>query len=557
MRTAKRITATIIVAVLAISMIAVLASCDGKFDIKWENYLLTSETYIQKIHGNFPELTEVELPFNAREVDLTYAGYGLVTYQTSSTSNNNTIGYLYAKGNTIGDDLRLSQLTAQSISVDNGDDLIVYIGRTSDKTYLFDIEGNSIANYNGTVEFGEITVKKGVKYVSATINDTETDTVNFVINQDGTLSETSETLGGTLPEEGGTFDMSTTSLSSFLPVTSLLTDNSSDKYLDYEVRTYNPYMYGFYNEDGKEVSVLTLPTEANMLTYLDGKIIYSVNTHVDAYAAKGYNFISDGEKYLHKLYSFTIRSGKVAEIKTNYVIDSIDYVLYNNENNAYDIALATVYPMENGVARSDSAEDSVIINSNGSVGFNLRESKYGMPILKIGDNYLTTGAYIVDDAYKLVAYLGDCEPSAILNDTLLLKSGNKVGVVDFDGVVTRAFEEMRVIATSGNYVVVTKTSDDGETITCVLDLTNNEIKTLNSVTGVISNSTTLTLTGSNLLIKATPSNYGQSTYYMLDGTKLGSGDELTVSDAFVRGGSAYMAICLRSSSSYDLYYFTF
>lgn len=550
----KRLVAAIVVAVLAIGMVAVLAACDTTFGIKWDNYLLSAEDYIKQAHSGFPTATKVELPQNATEINTTQTAYGLITYKL----NSNVRGHLLAANKMIGNSEFLKSLTAYPVS----SSLTVYVGTGSNNyTYLYDMNGKSFGYYTDVAKVTDLkTYTSGAKdYLRVTLQKTENDETEYnyyEILEDETFGTLQRELeADKLPDIGETFTLQGEPLDSWLKITSYSANGklNDDEYFDYQVVEYNDHMYGFVNDKGKETSLLNLPANGKLLTYIDGKILFTTSTSVDSDATDGYNFVSGSSKYLNKLYSFNIRSGKVSELKTNYVVnsDNTSFVMYNHKNNKYDLAMINVYLMQDGIARAESSyADTVVINSNGKVGYSMKESQYGMPMIKIGKNYVTTGDYIVNSNLKFVAYGGNSEAEALLTDGIVLTVDGKVGVVDYSGKVKVAFEYELVGSPVGQYAIVTDRDDKQ----FVLNLSDGTVKTLAEAAGIGSHNGA-TVTNDVIEVTLTYVNgTAQKEYTLFDGTSLGRGTSCSSYTSYDHNNSRYTLLSIAQTNANANYY---
>ncbi|MCH5161222.1 MAG: hypothetical protein J1G04_04240 [Clostridiales bacterium] len=488
MKKTKKLLCTVAAISMAIGMGSVLAACndkDGKpntstgnnvpaaatFDIDWNNYIGDlSELYDNNIGNNLPSVSRKTFGDDVYVSTYT-AGNGLVVLE----NNEGVYGYSLLRDRTFGESDELISLVYYGYGV--------FSGMTHEyKQIIYDIAGTKIAEGEDIYVYRtSVTIDNETKtYLLVTVDGA----VKYhEVNEDGTVSRYGVDelpKSNKLPGVGELYTADPESLSEWYGVG----EENEDAFMTNTfVRKYGK-TWVFTDTKGDEVSRFVEPINMDEYTYVDEHIVYSTLIPVDSMATSGYNFVDDGDKYVANTYSFDIATGETKDISADYVLYDAGDVLYNKVDRAHDVAAVEIYRMVNGVAWADkNYSDSVVINAEGAIGFSAKDSLFGMPMAKIGNNYLYVDSTdftfsIVDAEGELVSYLGDVAESllTVLSDGFLVSFNNKLGVVGFDGVVKVGFDYTAASSLYGNYVLVT--DDEGAYYT--FDVSNNSVRPLSA-----------------------------------------------------------------------------
>ena len=285
-----------------------------------------------------------------------------------------------------------------------------------------------------------------------------------------------------LPGVGERFDTEKETLSEFigLSVDDAFTDS---RYVRTETSENGERALAFYNAEGKRLSRFVVPFNAlpDSRVYADGRIFYQTADYVDPLAADGYNYV-DGGKFLVKSYSFGIDSGKTEELSLDYVVTGLEQPLYDFRAGRVDAAYVTVIEMTGGIAIADySRTDTYIIDGEGAVQLKGADCYYGLPGVRVGDNFLTDKNCIVDRELSLVAELpanATVTTYPSVDGIVVTTAEGVVGVVDYAGKVKVPFTgEPFGVERSGCMVVAI----DGDN--CVLDLNTGATQLLSELCG--------------------------------------------------------------------------
>ena len=454
MNNKKRLLAIVLATMMLFCTMAVLAACGNNpktFDLDWRNYLMDEKEFLKA--NNAPKLPVVSSGnFGNASVETTNASRGLIVV----TEDNSTYGYSIVSGKTFGttDDLR---------NLEYNEDYTFIGTKRNGNSVLYDVTGRNVATGSNIVTYTRtVTVDgKTTNYLQISIDNNYSFYLEFLEN--GSLSDDELTILPTdtdndnLPSQGEAFKEQPITLSEIFEIDEDEIDDTLDKTY---VRLFGRSI-AFYNNADKEISRWTRPTNIGTSIYVDGNILFSTLTPVDAMKTDGYNYVdANGNKYDAKLFSFNIKSGKTNELNVDYVLTGKQASLYNKITHAHDVAEIKVCHMTDGVAWSYNA-DSIVINAKGEVGFSMRDSMYGHPFAKVGNNLITldlnTNCHIVDVKGNLLATLGEMSSvETMLSDGFVLKRNGKIGVVGFDGKVKVGFtyEKINECRIYGNYVIV-------------------------------------------------------------------------------------------------------
>lgn len=290
------------------------------------------------------------------------------------------------------------------------------------------------------------------------------------------------TATGGLPDTGERFETEKEVFSEFLGLS--VTDTFADnRYVRPETSENGEQALVFYNAAGKRLSRFVVPFNAlpDSRVYADGRIFYQTADYVDPLAADGYNYV-DGGKFLVKSYSFGIDSGKTEELSLDYVVTGLEQPLYDFRAGRVDAAHVTVIEMTGGIAIADySRTDTYIIDGEGAVQLKGADCYYGLPGVRVGDNFLTDKNCIVDRELSLVAELpanATVETYPSVDGIVVTTAEGVVGVVDYAGKVKVPFTgEPFGVVRSGCMVA----SIGGDN--CVLDLNTGATQLLSELCG--------------------------------------------------------------------------
>ncbi len=290
------------------------------------------------------------------------------------------------------------------------------------------------------------------------------------------------TATGGLPDTGERFETEKEVFSEFLGLS--VTDTFADnRYVRPETSENGEQALVFYNAAGKRLSRFVVPFNAlpDSRVYADGRIFYQTADYVDPLAADGYNYV-DGGKFLVKSYSFGIDSGKTEELSLDYVVTGLEQPLYDFRAGRVDAAHVTVIEMTGGIAIADySRTDTYIIDGEGAVQLKGADCYYGLPGVRVGDNFLTDKNCIVDRELSLVAELpanATVETYPSVDGIVVTTAEGVVGVVDYAGKVKVPFTgESFGVVRSGCMVVAI----DG--ISHVLDLNTGAVRPVSELCG--------------------------------------------------------------------------
>lgn len=284
-----------------------------------------------------------------------------------------------------------------------------------------------------------------------------------------------------LPGVGERFETEKEVFSEFLGLS--VTDTFADnRYVRPETSENGEQALVFYNAAGKRLSRFVVPFNAlpDSRVYADGRIFYQTADYVDPLAADGYNYV-DGGKFLVKSYSFGIDSGKTEALSLDYIIIGTEQYMYNFHAERVDAMSVNVVEMTDGVAVAGyNREDIYIINGEGEVQLKASDCYYGLPKVRVGDNFLTDRNCIVDRDLSLVAELPsdatvETYPSV---DGVVVTTEGLVGVVDYAGKVKVPFTgDPYGVAVSGRMVVAINGDD------YVLDLNTGATQLLSEICG--------------------------------------------------------------------------
>ena len=462
MKTAKKLLLVIVAFVMAFGSVALLAACNdedtahkaGTFNVSWDNYIYDPDELREVANGfNIPVFEERGFGDDVESVGTNYADVGLVVLRKDS---GNCYGYSLYKDATFGEGDKLVGLSSHYNNC--------FLGRTADgDNILYDIEGKTIAKGRSvyTSNVSSATVDGEIKHYLTVVVDNSVE--YHEIAEDGSLSVVGlDELPNkkTLPAEGELF---TADAAESLFDMFKIDQDEPDSYMkEVYARTYGRTMI-FTDKNDKVLSRFEKPLNIGTYLYLNKQLVYSTLTPVDAMATKGFNYIQGDNKYLSKLYTFNIATGRTKELKVDYVLRSSGGCLYNKKTKAHDLVAARICHMTDGVAReSDAYLDTVILNVNGEIGFSAQNNPFGMPMAKIGKNYLC--ATLTDNKFSivnakgdLVAYLGNVVGAmqSVLSDGFLVKLDNKLGIIGFDGVVKVGFDYQYLLPAYGNHTLVT------------------------------------------------------------------------------------------------------
>ena len=490
----KRIIAVTLVAIMIATVGAVFVACDNTLNIKWKNYVMDGVELADTLglNNKLPSsVRTISIPSDALSVNSEYANRGLLVIRNGSF----LYGYLYASGKTLGKDANVTSIYPD----DTG---YAYIAVATNGAMLFDINGelkDAITTQPTVVSRMVITTSivyadvdgKATKYLKISSGYNHEGSVQTVsyrpINADGTLGNSVKALPDTeqtLPGVGESISKATTTLQEWLHIDEIYLSNSEAT--DTSLTTITVQEMGntvIFYKNGKQTSKFAKPLYLNSVSYADGKLLYNTLTPIDSASTSGYNFVNGSNKYDSKMFSFDIKSGKTQALSVDYVLyDSDTMLLLNNKTNKYDLALVSAYRMVDGIAYKNSeCSDTLIINNKGAIGYSLMNNPFGMPICKLGKNFLavTLGASsaptlnIIDAKGQLVSALGSATPKAILSDSIVVSVNGKIGTIGFDGIVKTAFEYTPNDIVYGNYAHVT--GNDGKEY--ILDLNSGLAKT--------------------------------------------------------------------------------
>lgn len=444
MKKYAKILCTALAIVMIASSVVVLAAC-STVSINWEDYLPTPDEW-QKILDNtdVPKFEKVNIDSNAyvNNYDLSS---GLVTI----SDGDYVYGYLPLTNKRFGEGENYHQIIANNVYYSS---TIYYMAYKNNSMTLFNSEGYRIAE--GVNIFVSDLVAENAhrtgKYLSIKVTNENFESTEYYveIGKNGELSQnllTKIPYNDDIPQVGSLLESKGEYLLDVLDLD--FTDfidysEQEDEFLNnITVQTYGSTMV-FYSE-GKQLCSWNLPVNVAMSPiYVNGKLLYATSTHVDAMSSKGYNFVdSKGDKFNWQMYSLNIKTGKVSKLNTNYVVtnDDVSVLMYNRSKGKYDLAMVTAIPKIDGIAYEDFATDAYLINCNGQIAFSALNDSFGMPMVKIGKNYLTITGNIVTARGKLVTSLSDATALAITSDRIVLNVNGKVGAIDFDGIVKTAF----------------------------------------------------------------------------------------------------------------------
>lgn len=521
MNNKKRLLTLIVAVMMIFSMVAVLAACDshGKSngkgsDIDWTHYLDSISSLTNKIGNKLPSISSKTFGSNV-SVSMSYANEGLLVLTFADSVDNYKYGYSIVANKEFGNSDSLTDMYAGEYNTFRG-------VRSNGDQVLYDITGTKIA-VGTSISLSEVSVTNNgdtTTYLKIVVDGTTTYRKVLV---DGSLSSMglselpSKQDNVFLPEVGEVFTTTPETLANWLDIDVDYWDNYLERTY---VRNYGRTIV-FFNSEDEEISRLTTPLDCSALIYVDKHIVYSTLTPVDPMATRGYNYVSGSDKYNAQLYSFDISSGKTSKLNVNYVLTEAGGTLYNKYDNAYDLAVVEVCMMVDGVAWEDYA-DVLVIDANGSNLFSYQDSLYGIPMAVVGDNYLTSGGFIVDANGELVASLGD-SIKTVLSDGFVVEVDGKIGVVGFDGVVTVGFEYALASSSSiaGKYAIVIENDR-----LYSLNLSTNRATRLTSLTSASEENISITTLGNYSLICVREYYYGTGSYsytysfYNLDGTKV-------------------------------------
>ncbi len=286
---------------------------------------------------------------------------------------------------------------------------------------------------------------------------------------------------GGLPDVGERFEPEKETLSEFIGFN--MDDTFADsRYVRTETSENGEEALVFYNASGKRLSRFVVPfnTLVGSQVYAGGRILYQTADYVDPFATDGYNYINSGKAQV-KSYSFDIDSGKTEALSLDYVVIGTEEYMYNFSAERVDAAYVAVVEMTDGVAVAGyNREDIYIINGEGEVQLKESDCYYGLPKVRVGDNFLTDRNCIVDRDLSLVAELPstatvETYPSV---DGVVVTTEGLVGVVDYAGKVKVPFTgDPYGVAMSGRMVVAI----DGDDY--VLDLNTGVTRLLSEICG--------------------------------------------------------------------------
>lgn len=286
---------------------------------------------------------------------------------------------------------------------------------------------------------------------------------------------------GGLPDVGERFEPEKETLSEFIGFN--VDDTFADsRYVRKETSENGEEALVFYNASGKRLSRFVVPfnTLDGSWAYIGGRILYQTADYVDPLAADGYNYINSGKAQV-KSYSFDIDSGKTEALSLDYIIIGTEQYMYNFHAERVDAMSVNVVEMTDGVAVAGyNREDIYIINGEGEVQLKASDCYYGLPKVRVGDNFLTDRNCIVDRDLSLVAEL----PSDAMVETypsvdgIVVTTEGLVGVVDYAGKVKVPFTgDPYGVAVSGRMVVAINGDD------YVLDLNTGATQLLSEICG--------------------------------------------------------------------------
>lgn len=495
MNTNKKLTAVIMAAILVLCAVVMLAACNkGKnFDIDLDNYLVDATELDLNGNGqkNYPTISEVSFD-SSLTVNRSFQNGGLLVLQDSDS---NKIGYLVSSGKQFGSGDELQLINSQSTSYNDGT-LYVYVARDKDNNYLlYDCNGNKKLEASSVSGYSIKTVNDQT-YLSVTVDDDATK--YFAVNDDGSLGSALNELPkeeSKYPQQGE-LRLTKVTLAEYLQLIDFYRGSVKTEHSDSFVEETTVATYGntaiFYDGDDL-LSTWQIPDNIMYKAYADGKIIYTVKFPVDSEAKDGYNFVDrNGQKYNCTTNSFDISTGKVKELKVDYVVGSAVYNFYNKTNNKYDLVAVTAYKQIDGVAwaAENACQDQIVINSEGEIGYSVKEHGF-FPYAKAGDlNYIAYGAstygmssslLLVDNSLNPFATVDN--PIEFLSEGILAKIDDRLGIVGYDGQVKFGFSYTYDTYSSlsiGKYYFVT----DSDGTKYILDTSKPTAHTLQEILGV-------------------------------------------------------------------------
>ena len=486
----KRLIALVVTVIMLFSTVAVLAACGNTFSINWDNYVQDSSKMAESdLTNKMPtSVNTISAIPGSAAVNTAYTySCGLVIVQPSNSDY--VHGYLLDSNTTFATNDSLVSLLPEQ----NG---IGFIGTSANSQTLYDRKGEKIAN-GATVETApaSITVNGITKrYIEVTVTYSNMPgyTSYIEVNKDGTLGKYLSELPAEemYPQVGENITRATQTLGDWLHISVLsLTDEEIEDATLTEITVYQTGRTVIFFNKGKQVSTFVMPINLGGLAYADGKLLYTTLTPVDAQAKSGFNYVDGDEKYNSQMFSYDIKRGKTKELSVDYVmVNDSSSALFNRKYNVFDLATVSAYRMVNGVAYSDSSTlDSLVINNKGAIGHSFLDNPYGMPICKIGKNYLAIGygasTYemvfnIITSRGKLVASLGRSLPEAILSDSLVVTVGDRIGTIDSNGEVKIPFKYTFEGEVYGHYAYVLDNDEKNMFKEMILDLNTGVAKNL-------------------------------------------------------------------------------
>ena len=526
MKTTKRVIAVVLAILMVASVIAVLAACGNTASVNWDNYVLSAEDYADLYNGKLPsavsKVSTSNIPSDAT-VNAAYADEGLV--MVGSLNSSYVYGYLVAADKTFGkyDYLRWIEPDKTGFA---------FIATTSnDEKLLYDQSGEKMS-LNKTAErintrlvkvFVDGKIAKYLEINSFSGGSSYADTTYCQIKEDGTLGGTvSELPTSNSVKVGDSITKATQTLGEWLARSKYVADSELEDVFLSEVTVLQTGRAIAFYKGNKKLSTFTVPMYLDAVTYVGGKLIYTTKTPVDEMRTSGFNFVEDGEKFDVSTYSFNLKTGATKELHVDYVLKTDEtFAVFNRKKETYDLVMVDAYREVDGVARNDDESgDVLVINNKGAIADSSIDDPLGMPLFKIGDNYIAThltfrfgfSVNIVNKRGALVAALGNTAIRQVLSNELVVTQNGKVGKIDFNGVVTMKFENTLKGDVYGDYACVT--NKDGTDL--ILNVATGKTKDPSDITSLFGS---YSLSVQSYFIKAERSD-GTVSWYLLDGTKV-------------------------------------
>lgn len=491
MKKYAKVLCTALVIVMTVSTLATLAACSDAISINWNNYLPTHTEWQEEHFYKLPTVEKLNVSDDAKATTSLYEG--LVNIEDSS----GVYGYVIYTGATFGKGEGYIGIRAYPFY-----GTVYFIASGKGTQTLYDIYGNKILSgdpvevHHKTQAYIDGKLRNFLNVGVDRYIDEET-TYYVEILEDGSLSQDiRSTLSSTTvtPDVGELFEMTGKSLHDWLDLD--LDERSNFGRHDDEFLN-SIYVQEYINlvifyRDGKKISTWKKPLDIDgHITYSNGKLLYATATPIAENSRSKYNYVNRyGDKCYWQLHSYNIKTGHIRNIDTNYVISDQDKPthLYNNTTNKFDLISSMCIPKVDGVAYAYSFKEKYIIDDSGKVAFRASAQPYGMPLMKIGKNYLTDSYNIVNTNGKLVSDLNSSLVLATTADLLVTKIDNKIGAVDFDGVVKMPFDYNAYLGyfplqVFGSYAIVAD-QDDNEYF---MDYSHGTVRKVTDVMGVDEN----------------------------------------------------------------------